>query len=603
MREPPREPRVESLPPNARFDIGERQYPRRYRFSDIAIRMSDDAVLSADLTLPGDQRGPAAGPLPVVLNFTPYNKMLPRFFDGSRMRALGNWIGPSNREHLTGRDLLRALAGGTLVSRGYAYLMVDVRGTGTSTGHWDLFGENEQRDYLEVLRWAREQPWCNGQLAVRGISYGALAALIIAGLQPDGLMAIFAIEGAENAVREFGLPGGVPSRPVAIWLATVNMLKWIPSIGGLIKTGTWRRCLRDRVQEPFSWIGHTLKIALVSDHPDIYLNAMWASRIPQLDKITVPTWIHGGWHDVYARSNFRMYDRIATRPGAKQVLVDDSYHTGPGSGFGAPDAPQYLDELQCAWFDRWVKGIDNGIDRYGPITVRRLGGGWVSHNQYPDPTARVRRLYLSADASGFPERTAIDASLVARAPEHKQRLPVPAGRNSIRSSNSSDDRDAEATAVTFTTKPFDADVVLSGPLNLHLWVEAEGSDAFWSVTVTDVEPTGVSAEISRGALLSSLRAIDEATSTYVDGELLVAEHPFTAASVLPVVPGQPFDVDIDINATEAVIRAGHRLRVAISRTSFPHLFSRSQRRKIKGQTIIVDPAHLSYLTFLAVAAS
>jgi hypothetical protein len=102
----------------------------------------------------------------------------------------------------------------------------------------------------------------------------------------------------------------------------------------------------------------------------------------------LPTWIHGGWHDVYNRSNFRMYVRIATPPGAKQVVVDDSYHSAPGSGFGMPGAPQYLDELQCAWFDRWVKGIDNGIDRDGPITVRRLGGGWVARDRYPDPAAR-----------------------------------------------------------------------------------------------------------------------------------------------------------------------------------------------------------------------
>ncbi|MGH3635241.1 CocE/NonD family hydrolase [Mycobacterium sp.] len=620
------EPRVEQLPPNARFDIGGRQYPRMYRFSNIAIRMSDGAVLSADLILPGDLAGPLAGPLPAVLNFTPYNKMLQRFSGGSRMRALGNWIGPSDRKHFTGRDLLHTLAGGglaasfvnpTLVSRGYAYLMVDVRGTGTSTGKWDFFGKTEQQDYLEVLRWVSEQSWCNGKLAVTGISYGAVTALIIAGLQPDGLEAIFAIEGGENPVRELGITGGVPSPFIGIWLATVNVLKWIPSIGGLTKTRAWRQYLRDRVQVPFSWSWHALQIALVKDHPDVFLNAMWADKLPRLDKITVPTWIHGGWHDVYNRSNFRMYDRIATPPGAKQVVIDDSYHNAPGSGFGAPDAPQYLDELQCAWFDRWVKGIDNGIDRYGPITVRRLGGGWIPHDRYPDPAARAGRLYLSADNSGTAKHAAIDASLVAEAPDYKQRLSVPAGRTSIRSNNTAiistglatllgrafgcDDRHAEATAVTFTTEAFDADVVLSGPLNLHLWVEAEGSDAFWSVTVTDVEPTGVSGAISRGALLSSLRAIDEATSTYVDGELLVAEHPFTAESVLPVVPGQPFDVDIDINPTEAVLRAGHRLRVAVSRASFPrHFFSRSQRRKIKGQAIIVDPAHPSYLTFLAV---
>ncbi|MGH3966931.1 MAG: CocE/NonD family hydrolase C-terminal non-catalytic domain-containing protein, partial [Mycobacterium sp.] len=167
-----------------------------------------------------------------------------------------------------------------------------------------------------------------------------------------------------------------------------------------------------------------------------------------------------------------------------------------------------------------------------------------------------------------------------------------------------DDRHAEAAAATFTTEPFDADVVLSGPLNLHLWVEAEGSDAFWSVTVTDVEPGGASAPITRGALLSSLRAVDQAASRYLDGQLLVAEHTLTAESVLPVVPGQPFDIDIDVNVTDAVIRAGHRLRVAVSRGSFPrHVLNRAQRRKIKGQTIIIDQAHPSYLTFLAVEAS
>ena len=65
------------------------------------------------------------------------------------------------------RDLLHTLAGGgltatvvspTLVSRGCAYLMVDVRHTGTLDGKWEGFGESEQQDYLAVLRWICEQP-------------------------------------------------------------------------------------------------------------------------------------------------------------------------------------------------------------------------------------------------------------------------------------------------------------------------------------------------------------------------------------------------------------------------------------------------------------
>jgi uncharacterized protein len=103
------------------------------------------------------------------------------------------WIGASDRKHFTGRYLLHALAGGglttsavgpTLVSRGYAYLMVNVRRTGTSTGKWDFFGESEQQDYLEgttlCLRKALVQRKSRGD----GASYGALVALTIGGCSP-----------------------------------------------------------------------------------------------------------------------------------------------------------------------------------------------------------------------------------------------------------------------------------------------------------------------------------------------------------------------------------------------------------------------------------
>jgi uncharacterized protein len=131
----------------------------------------------------------------VVLNFTPYIEILQRFPAVPACARLEKWIGASDRKHFAGRDLLHALAGGgltasvvspKLVSCGYAYLMVDVRRTGTSTGKWDFFGQSEQQDYLEVLRCACEQPWCKGNLAATGACYGALVALTIGGLQRDG---------------------------------------------------------------------------------------------------------------------------------------------------------------------------------------------------------------------------------------------------------------------------------------------------------------------------------------------------------------------------------------------------------------------------------
>ncbi|WP_156094778.1 CocE/NonD family hydrolase [Nocardia lijiangensis] len=615
-------------PPDARFDIGPARYPKLHAASTIPIPMSDGAVLSADVLRPGDRSGPTAEPLPALINFTAYNKMFNRH--GMRtnraLRALARRITPSDRSRMTARDVLRTPAGGVLepfainrtaVSRGYVGLMVDVRGTGSSTGTWDFFGAREQRDYLEVLEWVREQPWCDGRVAVTGLSYGAIAALITAGLRPEGLAAVFAIEAGENPVRELGLTGGVPTAGMLAWMLFVHGAGAVPALPGLVRHGLLCHYLRDRLTAQSDWVRRAVKIALDRDHPDGYLNPGWAARLAHFEEIDVPTWIHGGWHDVYNRSNFRIYERIPAAPGAKQVLVDDSYHLTPGSGFGDPGNPQALDELQCAFFDRWVKGIDNGIDGYGPVTVRRQGDGrWVQRAEFPDPATRVRRLYLTDVPSGTAEHAAVDGGLSAAPTDTELRLPVPTGRGSAASNNTAvltmgvalllgdrfgnDDRRSEANALTFTSAPFTTDTVLSGPMNLHLLAAADGTDAFWSVTVCDVRPDGASAPLTRGALLSTLRAVDSADSYYAEGELLFAMHPMTADSALPVQPGRPFEIDIEINPTEALVRAGHRLRISVSRTSSPrHLIPPWKQRQIAGQRILLHPGSPSYLSFRA----
>ncbi|MBF6334113.1 CocE/NonD family hydrolase [Nocardia transvalensis] len=617
------------LPPDARFDIGPAMYPAARVDTTITIPMSDGAVLCADLIRPAHHRStPVDEALPVVVTFTPYNRIGNRYgakIARSAQRA-GRRVEPSDRRRFRGRDLVHTPAGGvvdiwadnrTLVSRGYASLVVDVRGTGSSTGSWDFFTPRDQQDYVEVLAWIREQPWCNGHLALSGLSYAGIAALIAAGQRPEGLDAVFVGVAGEDPVRELGLTGGVPTPGMVLWMAAINAGKWVPSLRGLVENRVLGRYLRDRVREPISWLRLAGQIAFTEGHPDAFLNDQWAARLSQLENITAATWILGAWHDVYNSSNFRMFDRLGVEAGVKQLLVDDGYHLSLGSGFGEPGNPPAVDELQCAWFDHWLKGIDNGIERYGPITIRRQGdGAWVARPHFPGPTATVHRLHLTAESSGSAAHAAVDASLRTTPCADSGQLPLPTGRRSLASNNTAimscgvttllgrsfatDDRRAEATAVTFTTEPLPTDVILSGPLNLHLRVQADATEAFWSVTITDVEPSGASVPLTRGALLSSLRAIDDSRSTRIDGELVAPVHPLRADMVLPVVPGEPFDIDIAINPTEALLRAGHRLRLTVASSCFPrHYLTPALKRKIKGQSIILDPAHPSYLTLLA----
>ena len=115
---------------------------------DVPVTMSDGVILSADVYRPDKP-----GRYPVLLTQTPYNK--------------NSAVFPSGNEYL--------------VRRGYAHVVVDVRGTGSSQGAWDSFGPNEQRDGAEMVRWARKQPWSTGKVGGYGPSYMAITQLTTEG--------------------------------------------------------------------------------------------------------------------------------------------------------------------------------------------------------------------------------------------------------------------------------------------------------------------------------------------------------------------------------------------------------------------------------------
>ncbi|WP_102144394.1 hypothetical protein [Mycobacterium hubeiense] len=108
---------VPPLAPDTRFDIGPQQYPAIHRDTTIAIPMSDGVVLCADLFRPARHPAtPVAEPLPVVVNFTSYNRL------GNRYVALlartaeraAQRITSSDCQRFGARDLLHTPAGGAL---------------------------------------------------------------------------------------------------------------------------------------------------------------------------------------------------------------------------------------------------------------------------------------------------------------------------------------------------------------------------------------------------------------------------------------------------------------------------------------------------------
>ncbi|TFI45587.1 CocE/NonD family hydrolase [Rhodococcus sp. 1R11] len=627
---PPRDPSGgEAAQAWAAITAEDPRYPRVSVSADVRIPMSDGAALRAYVFRPADASGqPVPGSFPTVLNLTPYNKLLIKSIDTIlETPILGRAIRRfSSAFDLTGTafdgitEITRVVAGGAadllsvnrhLVRSGYVQMIVDVRGTGSSTGTWDVLGTREQLDSIEVIEWARRQYWCNGRIGMAGISYSAINALQAAAKRPDGLDAIFAVEGSVDIVREIFATGGATSAFIPLWLAAVNGLKWAPAVRG-IDTLAW---LRDRIRSPATNLFDLAKGFVTGDDPRIYDDAYYDTIDAVIEDITAPTFLYGCWHDIFGSSAPDIYNRLALERGSKQLLVGDGYHVNPGIGFGEPGFPPRLDVLERAWFDRWLCDIDNGIENYGPVTLRQQGGNWTAHGRFPAPQAQPRRLYLSAEASNTAAHAAGDGSLAFEPSTSSGRLTVRPSLRAVVSRDTTqvlagvtavlgggftyDNRFAEGAAATFTTEPARADAVLSGPMNLHMRVICRAREALWAIMICDVAPDGKSTVLSNGALLASRRAVDDERSLFApNGDYTRPYHPLTKATVLPVPAGQPITLDIDILGTEAVIATGHRLRVAVfatDATRFIPILPDIVRTRLRPQDIAIDPHDPSYL--------
>ena len=189
--------------------------------TNVPITMSDGVRLFADILRPAKPDGtPADGRFLVILTQTPYNKNSPQL----------------NFEN------------DYLVQRGYIQVIVDVRGTGASGGHWASFSEREQRDYYATAVWAHKLKGGNGDVGLYGVSYGAIDQLLTAAQHPPGLKAEFPIVPMGDAYRDVAVSGGQTNTAfIPFWLGLVSGGGGLPSTprrvsprGGAERTCAWR---------------------------------------------------------------------------------------------------------------------------------------------------------------------------------------------------------------------------------------------------------------------------------------------------------------------------------------------------------------------------
>ncbi|MFE9581724.1 CocE/NonD family hydrolase [Nocardia sp. NPDC006044] len=609
---------------------------------DVPIRMSDGVILKANVYRPVAADGVVEQrPLPTIVNLTPYTKLLSNLVD-SAISAPG--LQPMvldllRRMNLSGTpisgfgDLVHALDGGTvqtvlgidrfLIRSGYTLVVADVRGTGFSQGTWDTLGAREQLDTREVIGWAAAQRWSTGKVGMSGGSYAGITQLRAAENAPAPLKAIFPVEPGSDLMRDVVAPGGgIGTTFLPLWLSNVNQTKLIPDVRSMLAgTFDWR-WLGDRLADPatnydlltqalltpsLDQVPQTLAAAL--DHDSDFRQAI----LGHPERITVPTFVYGGWHDIFANSATTLFNAIPLPADQKQLLVGDTYHANPGAGTGMPGGPARLEVLQRVWFDKWLKDIDHGLGEFGPVTVWEQGGGWRTLARFPQTGATHRRVYLSAAPSGTAE-SVYDGSLSATTPDERRTLTVAPGLTTVCSRDTAqgaagipaildmcakDSRIAERNALTFTGTPVTEGTVISGPINVHLNAVHDATDGYWAATVNDVAPDGTSTVLSTGQLTASMRAIDQAKSARSpNGDYTAPYNPITLDSLLPVTPGEPVVLDIAVIPIQAVLQPGHRLRVDVFAGNSPKglpFRPLLNNTELKPQSLQLDPAQPSFV--------
>jgi len=540
-------------------------HPGTVTTTDVEIPMSDGVVLRGDLTLPADAAGTAvAGRFPTLVEITAYNKSV---------------IGQGG-----------GLAGGDaayLVKRGYAKLLVDARGTGSSPGEWEAFSARENKDAGEIVTWAHNQAWSNGKVGMTGPSYMGISQLFAAENGAQGLKAIFPQVPAHDVYRDIVSAGGaLDAGFMPLWLGLVNVTGLFPTVFQSDPESAGET-LVDHLMGLFGFSGTVLPEAIVGGEP-AYDGPFYDERSPRthIDRVRVPAFFISGEYDLFQRGTPMDFEALQRNGVPTKIIIGPWDHLQGSSGEEIANAGYgSLSELQLRWFDRYVRGIaDPAMDTdIPPLTYYEQGTGqwrtskkWIG-DQLEPATWKLSGSATSASSpgtltTGTPTAGTADvlpipvAGLCSRSTSQwtagiTNTLPL---ENRCDSDNSWNDN----AGVVFRTAPLTNPLAIQGPINLHVFVSTNNSDGMLSVALEDEAPDGTVSRLTGGWQVLSHRALDTSKSRYLGGRLIQPWHPFTQAAQQPMSGIQP--VDVEIFPTGARLLAGHRLRISIQAADTPH---------------------------------
>lgn len=587
------------------------------------VPLSDGVKLAVDYFIP-QNKNQETGPLPAVVFYTPYNRsyLFPHMNPVLKLASASIGFGWGPVFDLAKIENVSSV----LLENGYALVYADMRGTGASFGTQMPLSPQLGADGKELIDWVAAQPWCNGDVGMRGLSYLGWGQYATASHQPEALRCIMPEVIGFDAYTDANRPGGIAATR---WLKGYSRIlsnnNWnvfdfknfnFPATPVVDENGNgriadeWPKIDSSRLAQwkngDFSvgfaqanspYIQATLEHldnVLVADMLDSayrfynspapapyqqysYQHVGAGNFLPGVAASGIPVYHLGGWFDGFTRGSVKLHATLAATNPARLTMTP-RFHLGlPKSYQKAFDyGPKLDDQMQMEtlrFFDRYLKGIPNGLDKEPPVSLFVMNKGWRTAAAWPVPEQQIQTWYIGANRFLTPDQPAsgadtwmVDWTHTSNYGEKRTNrwLMFRGGPESPMDRTAADGR-----TLYFDTEPVKDGLEIVGHPVVNLFFSANQPTADIYVYLCDVDESGKSLYITEGQLRANYhREVNPQLQVAHDMKVLpeLPWHGYRSEDFdpQPFEGGKVVEMRFDLLPTAWYLKPGHRLRIAVA---------------------------------------
>ena len=476
------------------------------------VPMRDGIQLATDVYMPSHPEEGAR--LPVILMRTTYNK-------GAKNKGI----------------LIHSVMAKPYTDKGYVVVVQDTRGRNASAGVDSIYF-NDMNDGYDTVEWITQQPWCDGNVGMIGMSALGITSYMAVASGHPALKCAYVVAAASSMYDDVFFPGGAYRMRMAnSWVTGQGRAEFLPYI-------------REHSSYGPEW-----------DRVNVRANA------PQAQAAVFHV---SGWFDAMAQGQVEAFkalsDSGSVSARANQRLIMGAWsHGGAGSHQGELEYPANASALNplseaVPFFDKYLRGQSTALDTLPAVRYYLMGGldgangvgnRWLRSDTWPPAGISEVPYYLTGDSLLVASMPAQDRS---EAYQYDPANPVPTvgGLNLYAPIGPADLRDSvihRSDVLTFTTDTLTAPVVIAGKVKVRLWASSSAEDTDFNVLLSDVYHDG------RSMLM-------------MDG-VVRARHRESTRTESFLTPGEPYEFEIDLWDSAIAFEVGHRIRISVTSSFAP----------------------------------